>query len=466
MKKWSLFFKVGALIGLTLLMLIPVSMIMGVIDERHDYQLDVVRQITESAGGRQTILGPVVVQPYIQHTKEVVNGKIIKRDYARQKYILPETLIVKGDVNVEKRKLGIYDTQVYKGDITFEGQLPTFNNNFPKDSVTLKEPYLVVAVMDSRGIINIPQLTVNQQQLDFEPGVSGSRLSRGIHAVLPLSFATSKKPMDFQFTISLQGSQSLSVIPIGRESTLQLTADWPHPNFLGEFLPIEKSITDSGFSASWKTSWFANNINDRFERGEFDEYDYSLQRLPSFDVNLIEMVDEYQLNERSVKYSVLFIGLTFVSFFLFEVLKGLKIHPIQYLLVGIALALFYLILLALSEHVGFNHAYAIAACACSALISFYLSAVLKGVIRGLTFGVGLLVLYAVLFGLLQSENTALLLGSLVLFLILAIIMTLTRNLDWYNFSQNMSGGGVSDIDDAKHKEISDEIERKSCRLWK
>jgi inner membrane protein len=467
MKKWSLFYKVGALFGLTLLMLIPVTMIMEVVDERHYYQLDVVDKITESAGGKQFVVGPILVQPYIEYQREVVKGKVIITEYLRQKYILPENLAVNGDLKVEKRKLGIYDTQVYKGDITFTGQLPSPEMSNVKDKIALREPYLVVAVMNPAGIISVPQLTINQQPFNFSPGVGKSRFSKGVHAVLPVALSSSKNTLDFKFTLSLQGSQSLSVVPVGKTTTYDLTANWPHANFIGKYLPIDKNITDSGFSASWQSSWFANNINDRFERLRYEGDPVSAEYLPSFDVNLIELVDEYQLNQRSVKYAVLFIGLTFIAFFLFEVMKGLRIHPIQYLLVGTALALFYLILLALSEHIGFNLAYGIAALACSGLISFYLSAVLRGLLRGLTFGLGLLVLYGVLFGLLQSENTALLLGSLVLFLILAIIMTLTRKLDWYNFSASVnSGGGVSEIDEAAHSELSEEIDRKSCRLWK
>lgn len=505
MKRWSLFFKVCALIGLTLLMLIPVSMIMDVIDERYSYQREVIAQIAHSSGGAQIVAGPIIVQPYVKKETTLVDGKIIESEVVRQKYFLPENLSVKGDLQIEKRRLAIYEAPVYKGDIVFEGRFAAMSApELSDETVTLKAPYLIVALADSRGIINVPQLSLTQLQnptdvqpreaidlsetpesleresqretgrtktelktaaLDFEAGVADSDFDRGVHAFLPPSFTQTESPIGFQFNLSLRGSQSFSVVPLGRTSKLDLAGNWPHPNFIGTFLPMEKSINEKGFSAQWQSSWFANNINDRFNVYSTKARSPSIGNLPSFDVNLIELVDEYQLTERSVKYSVLFIGLTFIAFFLFEIMKGLRIHPIQYLLVGISLAMFYLILLALSEHIGFNASYVIASLACSGLISFYLSAVLKGMRRGLTFGAGLLVLYAVLFGLLQSENVALLLGTLLLFIILTLIMVLTRHFDWYGFSQNL-GGGVADTDEPIHREIAEEIDRKSCRLWK
>lgn len=472
MKKYSPLLKVGALVLMTLLMLIPVSMVMQVIDERHDYQKMVIRDITKSVGGEQIVAGPVIVQPYV------------KGDVLRHKYFLPEQLDIKSDLQVENRKLGIYQAQIYKGDVLVEGQFSALNvTDILSDDITLHQPYLVVAVKDSMGIITIPALSLSQEKTEsdelqnqwdlmFDAGISTSAFSQGVHTLLPVTVLQTQRPIHFNFTLTLQGGQSFSVVPLGRNTTYTLKTNWPHPNFLGEFLPTDKTITDTGFEATWKSSWFANNINDKFTRYNYQEYhDDSKRRtiyakdLPSFDTKLVELVDEYQLNERSVKYSIIFISLTFVAFFLFEVIKGLRIHPIQYLLVGTALVMFYLVLLALSEHIGFNLAYLVAALTCSGLITFYLSAVLKGLKRGLVFGVGLLVLYAILLGLLQLDNIALLLGTALLFMVLAAIMVLTRNLDWYNLAIK-TGGGVADVDESRHQEINENIDRNSCRLWK
>lgn len=484
MKKYSPLLKVGALVLMTLIMLIPVSMIMQVIDERHDYQKMVIRDITKSVGGEQVVAGPVIVQPYV------------KGDILRHKYFLPEQLDIESDLHVENRKLGIYQAQIYKGDVHVKGQFSALDlADLRTEEVTFYQPYLVVAVQDSMGIISIPALSLTQEKnaslhdgenqmpaaskdnlnhinLMFDAGISTSAFAQGVHAMLPANLVHIEKPIQFSFTLTLQGGQRFSIVPLGRNSTYLLKADWPHPNFLGEFLPTDKTITENGFEAMWKSSWFANNINDKFTRYNYQEFNDDSKRrtiyvkdLPRFDTKLVELVDEYQLNERSVKYSILFISLTFVAFFLFEVMKGLRIHPIQYLLVGMALVMFYLVLLALSEHIGFNLAYLAASLICASLITFYLSAVLKGLKRGLVFGAGLLVLYAVLLGLLQLDNIALLLGTVLLFMVLAAIMILTRNLDWYNLTMKV-GGGVAEPDESRHQEINETLDRNSCRLWK
>ena len=254
-----------------------------------------------------------------------------------------------------------------------------------------------------------------------------SGLSQGIHAPLTLA-SLQKEGLTADFTLNLAGTSSLSLVPVGRSSELLLQSNWPHPNFLGNFLPDERKVTDKGFSARWRSTWFANNINSAFmyDNGIMEE-----EKLPTFTTSLIEPVDHYQLTERAVKYAVLFLGLTFMAFFLFETLTGLRVHPIQYLLVGAALVLFYLILLAFSEHLGFDVAYLLASVACSGLIAFYLSAVLRGMRRGMLFAASLLLLYGILYMLLQSEDNALVLGSVLLFGVLAGIMLLTRKLDWY-----------------------------------
>ncbi len=219
----------------------------------------------------------------------------------------------------------------------------------------------------------------------------------------------------------------LEVVPLGQDSRLNLASNWPHPNFIGDFLPGSRTLNASGFEASWQSSWFATDMESRFNRmmkGASGD-------LPAFSVSLVQPVDHYQQNERAAKYALLFIGLTFLSFFMFELLKGLRVHPIQYALVGMGLAIFYLVLLALTEHLGFAWAYLIAALASVALNGFYLSHVLGGPKQGLGFAALLGLVYSILFGLLQAEEIALLLGALLLFTILALVMVLTRKLDWY-----------------------------------
>ncbi len=206
---------------------------------------------------------------------------------------------------------------------------------------------------------------------------------------------------------------------------------------MGSFLPVERQVSQSGFTAQWESSWFANNLGVEFQEVMDSGSDKRLADLPQFSTSLIETVDQYQLNQRSVKYALLFIGLTFLAFFLIEVLQQVRVHLVQYALVGIALVMFYVLLLALSEHIGFDAAYLLASAACVGQIGVYLAAILGSWPRGAGLASLLAALYAVLFGLLQSEDNALLLGSLLLFGVLTLVMMLTRNLDWFAMTARM-----------------------------
>lgn len=428
MLKSVLFWKMVTLLGLMILLLIPIAELMSVIQERSGYRQSVVGQVSESTSRAQRILGPVIVIPYTERQeKKDQAGQVTVDTLRHYRYLLPESLQVTGKPNVEVRKLGIYQTQVYQGPLTFKARFePLDLAELQRSNVVVGQPFLLVSLSDSRGIKRISPLSGNQPAI-FEPGTRIAELPQGIHAPLALA-ALKTEGIDAEFTLTLAGTSSLSLVPLGRNSELALHSNWPHPNFLGNFLPDERKVTAEGFNARWRSTWFANNINSAFiDQDGIVKAD----KLPSFSVSLIEPVDHYQLTERAVKYALLFIGLTFMAFFLFETLTGLRVHPMQYLLVGAALVLFYLVLLAFSEHLGFDAAYWLASLACSGLIAFYLSAALRGKRWGALFAVSLLALYGVLYLLLQSEDNALVLGASLLFAILAGIMLLTRKLDWY-----------------------------------
>lgn len=462
MFKSVLFWKITTLLGLMILMMIPVGQLMDVVQERSGYRQSVVGQVSESTSRAQRILGPLIVIPYTQREeKKNEKGEISIEINRYQRFVLPESLVVNGKPNVEIRKLGIYQTQVYQGPLEFQVKFAQPDVEYLQhSSITIGQPFLAVSLSDSRGIKSISALNGIQQQAKFEPGSLISGLSQGIHAPLALA-SLQKEGLTADFTLTLAGTSSLSLVPLGRSSELLLQSNWPHPNFLGNFLPDERKVTDRGFSARWRSTWFANNINSAFmyDNGIMDE-----GNLPTFTTSLIEPVDHYQLTERAVKYAVLFLGLTFMAFFLFETLTGLRVHPIQYLLVGAALVLFYLILLAFSEHLGFNVAYLLASVACSGLIAFYLSAVLRGIKRGMLFAASLLLLYGILYMLLQSEDNALVLGSVLLFGILAGIMLLTRKLDWYQVADPSRLKGHIAEPEAAETPASNGDSR--FRLWK
>ncbi|AJJ23843.1 cell envelope integrity protein CreD [Yersinia enterocolitica] len=473
MFKSVLFWKIAALLGLILLMMIPKEMLLNVINERSGYRQSVVDKVSDSTSRAQKILGPLIVVPYSEWIETEVDGKKQGQRVSRHRYLLPEVMTVTGAPDVEVRQLGIYQAQVYQGELYFHGQFESSSlDDLEREGVTIGTPSLVLALSDSRGIQQISPLSLGNAKINFEPGAFLGRTAQGVHAPLTIEQVRQGK-FDVNFKLTLAGTNSLSVVPVGRSSELTLQSNWPHPNFVGEFLPLQRKVDEKGFRAHWSSNWLANSMNINFAG---DNVRFDFDQLPAFTTSLIELVDHYQLTERAIKYAILFIGLTFFSFFLFESLTSLRVHPIQYLLVGAALVLFYLMLLAFSEHLGFTLAYIIASLSCSMLIAIYLSAVLGGWLRGALFASGLLLLYGVLFGLLQSEDNALLLGAGLLFIILAAVMLLTRRLDWYQVAspQRLTGQKSAESTDSEPKteEISSDVAtagggaQDSFRLWK
>ncbi|CNH54104.1 cell envelope integrity protein CreD [Yersinia kristensenii] len=473
MFKSVLFWKIAALLGLILLMMIPKEMLLNVINERSGYRQSVVDKVSDSTSRAQKILGPLIVVPYSEWIETEVDGKKQGQWVSRHRYLLPDVMTVTGAPDVEVRQLGIYQAQVYQGVLNFHGQFESSSlDDLDRDGVTIGTPSLVLALSDSRGIQQISPLSLGSTKINFEPGAFLGRKAQGVHAPLTIEQVRQRK-FDVNFTLTLAGTNSLAVVPVGRSSELTLQSNWPHPNFVGEFLPLQRKVDEKGFRAHWSSNWLANSMNINFAG---DNVRFDFDELPAFTTSLIEPVDHYQLTERAIKYAILFIGLTFFSFFLLESLTSLRVHPIQYLLVGAALVLFYLMLLAFSEHLGFTWAYIIASLSCSSLIAIYLSAVLGGWLRGGLFAGGLLLLYGVLFGLLQSEDNALLLGAGLLFIILAAVMLLTRRLDWYQVASPPRFSGQKDSEPTRHQEKVEEASsciaktgggsQDSFRLWK
>lgn len=426
--------KFAAIAVLSIFLFVAAAMILNMIHERKLYQEKAVEDIAASVSGVQMVLGPVLVIPYkvSVNTRDPQTKEMTRVIQERSYYMLPQELSVSADITVTPRKLGIYQAQLYAGKLNLSGsfgKIDLENVQNMRGFVAFDEPYFVLSIGDTRGINAISSLILNHKPFEFKEGILNSGLGKGVHVPVSVDALKLSEHNKFTFDLDLQGTQSLSVIPVGRKSDLSLKSNWPHPNFLGNTLPQTRDISTDGFSAEWQSSWFATNINDMF--GDAKVPDLRYETLPAFSVSMVETVDQYQLNERSVKYAVLFIGLTFISFLIFEMMAQLKIHPVQYTLVGASLVMFYLLLLALSEHIGFDLAYALAALASSGLIGFYLCSVLKGVKRGASFAMGLLGLYGLLFLILHSEDMALLFGALLLFMILAGLMLLTRKVDWY-----------------------------------
>lgn len=441
MLKSALFWKVMTLLGCMLLLLIPLSMLSSLIDERSSYRDDVEQSLRQSTSGPQTITGPLIAIPITELTTVMEDNKKVKKERRFIRYYLPENLNIVGKQTVEPRHIGIYEGQIWRTAITLDA---TFNrqqlNNDVSGDTQIGTPYVVLAVGDSRGIGKVGELDINGKSYPIEPGSHLSGVEQGLHAILPVEHLQDEK-LTLRFSLDLMGTKQLAVVPVGRNSQFSLTSNWPHPNFIGDFLPQQRTVTESGFTANWQSTWFANNLNTSFYDGQIMDVD----RLPAFSVTVANPVDQYQLTDRAVKYAILLIGLTFMSFFLLETLTGLRVHPMQYLLVGLSLVMFYLVLLAVSEHIGFNGAWLLASLICAGINGFYLKAILNSWKISLMFTTGLLTLDAVLWQLLQSEDSALLLGTGVLFAALSAIMMLTRNTDWYGMSKRVQTLETGDV---------------------
>ena len=426
----KLLYKVLAIGAMAVLLLVPLSMVEGQIRERSQRQRAVQENIADSSAGEQVLAGPVLAIHYLE-TVEVPaaaekagQGAAPRREVFERTLLLPpDELDIDGETAVEIRRRGIYQVRLFRLDAKVGGHFAVrpLGELLQRKTVSHVRAALLLNVSDPRGITNDPQVTVNGKRHRFaSPTLAGRDGLRRLSADLgPLDLQQAYR-FDFSLPLQLTGTTRLSIAPVGEANRIHLKSDWPHPNFGGRFLPQSRSVDRRGFEAQWAISHLAR--------------DFDATLTPSreaLSIGFVDPVNIYLQAERAVKYGVLFIALTFAGFFLTETLRRTPIHPMQYLLVGLALAIFFLLLIAFSEHLPFAAAYGIAAAACIGLIAWYLAGAFGGWRRGLAFGSGLTGLYGVLYGVLLSEDNALLMGSLLLFLALGTVMLATRRLDWY-----------------------------------
>ncbi len=434
----KLFYKLVAIGFMSLLLLIPLSLIEGQVRQRSNRQSEVQQNIANSAAGPQTLVGPVLAITYRERLepeekRDPETGRLIHTPRYRDSafYLPPETLRLGGDAQVETRKRGIYQARLFHLNLDVAGRfvIPPHLGLEAGRNIVSAEASLILGVSDPRGVDNDPEVTVAGKRHRFatpkgrpaeNDALSGPRLAVALGAV-DLAAAT---PLEFSFPLQLTGTERLAIAPSGESNTISLKSDWRHPSFGGRFLPREREVGADGFDARWEVSHLARNFTNTLAAA-------SAATPEVIDIAFMDPVNVYLQSERAVKYGVLFIALTFAGFFLTEILRRAPIHPLQYLLVGLALALFFLLLIALSEHLPFVAAYGIAAAACIALIGTYLAGALGGTRPALGFAGGLTGLYGVLYGVLLSEDNSLLMGSLLLFLALGTVMIATRRVDWY-----------------------------------
>ncbi len=436
--KRSFLLKTLLVAVLAMILMLPVAMIRDLVAERQARRNEAVSGIAEGWGKRQTVAGPYLAIPYERHwtvvKRETVDGKLreIRTGRSESQVVRLPAASVEWTVDTEisEKARGIYKARLYGAKLQAQGAFSLPARAGLEDGASRYKwdaPRLVLGISDPLGIRAAPAVSVNGRNYGFAPGPGDSALAGGLHAPLAGLQTGREQKLEFSLSLELGGSEAFAIAPLGADTAVAMRADWPHPSFQGRFLPAKHDIGPKGFTASWKISRFAAQ-----GAGQAASCAFPCNRMgEQISVSLIEPVGLYQQLERASKYGFLFIGLTFAAFLLFELLRRLAIHPAQYGLVGLALAMFFLLLTALSEHIDFAAAYAIASFACVGLVTGYLVRVLRSAGIGLAFGGVLAALYAMLYALLKAEDYSLLGGSLLLFGLLAALMIATRRVDWY-----------------------------------
>jgi inner membrane protein len=469
----SVVIKVLGLILLILLLCFPLGRIDALNRERGDSQHEAAMELASTYTGAQTVIGPVLAVPYVERwteTQRNSSGKAtgaVQRSEERLHLVFPDKLHVEGSLAPQERYRGIFRIPFYALDARLSGGFAAFDPSTVARSgsdskLTFSTPCVVFNLSDLRGLDGSPTLAMEGETLRFAqgmPGLSEQAFGAGIHAPLEgssLGAWLAGKPLPFDMKLGVVGQETLSLVPIADETTAHLHSTWAHPSFGGRFLAAERRVDAQGFDARWRVSSLVTSAREQVRAGLLDG---ALVRadavdaaapgaaarsvshradangpLQTFDVSLAQPLNVYSMSTRAGKYGALFIGLVLMAAFMFELFRKLRLHPVQYGLVGLSIALFFLLLLALSEKLAFGLAYAAAAGASVLLLAVYFSAVLGGWRRGTSFGAYVAVLYAALYGLLASESNALLLGALLVFGMLAALMIATRKVDWYALS--------------------------------
>ena len=425
---------------------IPLGMIKGVISERNYYYDSVINEISALWGSQQTVTGPFVVLPFIEkhETEEQVKNqygqtetKLKKRYIRKHAIILPNQLTVNTSLKESYRNRGIYKSLVYSSKLDMEASFDNIDLNGLSNHIhriAWEEAELIVGLSDTKAIDKIHNITLNRENLDVIAGVGDSNLvNSGFSAPLPESLMNKEK-LELSLSLNMNGSHGFRFAPLGKTTEATIKSTWPHPKFAGQLLPDKHKITDAGFEAHWEIPHLARNYPQIWVK---EHQNINVSELVT-GVDLFEPVFIYSKITRAVKYGLLFVGLTFITFFLFEISIDCSLHYVQYALVGISLALFYLSLLSLSEHISFIWAYGLSALLCISMISSYVGHALRNRSQGfLLFGL-LSLLFGLIYTLLRLEDLALLTGTSMLLAVVGALMFLTRNINHVNQAEATS----------------------------
>lgn len=434
-KKTSSFIRNSATIKiisigiLVLVLLIPTSMISSLLKERESRRDSVVQEINQKWGYSQTIIGPFVTVPYKSFYKDK-NGEL--RYSTKYFHLLPEKLSIKGHITPHIRYRSIYEAVLYNCQLDVEGlfTVPHLNQlNIEPENILWEKSVFSIGITDMRGIKENVHLTFDKKNYGVNPGLKTTDIaSAGISTPIPLSPTDTSKP--FSFKLNINGSEQIQFTPLGKETDVTVSSTWPSPSFNGAFLPTTREISENGFTATWKVLHLNRNFPQYWQGSQYKVLE------SFFGLNLLITADVYQKSTRLSKYALMFVIFTFAAFFFSEIINKNRVHPIQYLLIGLAVILFYVLLLSISEHLSFNYAYVLSSTAITLLITGYSKGILKNKYFTLTVFALLTILYAYLFIVLQLEDYALIMGSIGLLAVLSTVMFITRKIDWYSLDSD------------------------------
>ncbi len=415
-------FLIGFLI---LLLLIPTIFIQNLVSERQERQKEAVREISSKWAGQQTINGPVIAVPYVETITNDQGKTVIIKKLA---YFLPDKLAIHSVIVPEKRYRGIYKVVVYTTELQVSGSFDSLrfsDLNIDPDKILWNEAAIFFEISDVRGLKEEVSIRINQDQISLVPGkFSNEQFKNALSALIPAALVNNHGPVNFSMGVKLKGSENLLFVPTGKQSDVSLQSSWSTPSFTGNYLPDVRNVSDSGFNANWKVLYLNRNYPQQWKDKVYELSNFS------FGVNLIIPVDSYQQTTRSVKYAILCILLTFTAFFLIELIYSKTVHALQYILVGVALCIFYTLLLSFSEYISFNSSYLISTVATISLISWYVRSILQSSKMAIFIACLLTAMYGFIFTLIQLEDYALLIGSIGLFVTLASVMYFSRKIKW------------------------------------